>query len=155
MHLFLDCDGVMADFNKQAEAVLGMPPREFEDKFGTKEFWARLHAYPNFYRTMPVMPDAMELYEAVKHLNPTILTGCPHGLWAEPQKREWAAEHFPNVPVITCPSKDKRKYMQPGDIIIDDWKRYQPLWEEAGGVFILHTSAKESIDVLRMAGVIP
>ena len=35
--------------------------------------------------------------------------------------------------------------MQPGDILIDDWPKYKHLWEEAGGIFILHTSAAQSI----------
>ena len=38
-HLFLDCDGVLADFDAGARAVLGMPPDRFTQKHGIKEFW--------------------------------------------------------------------------------------------------------------------
>lgn len=36
--LFLDCDGVLADFDKRAEQIFGMTGREFEDTYGSKEF---------------------------------------------------------------------------------------------------------------------
>ena len=41
------------------------------------------------------MPDAMELFEAVRHLDPIILTGLPRGNWAADQKVRWAAQYFP------------------------------------------------------------
>ena len=49
-----------------------------------------------------------------KHLKPTILTGLPLGNWAAPQKVDWAAEHFPGVPIITCMARDKHKHMHAG-----------------------------------------
>lgn len=143
--LFLDCDGVLADFDSYAEKVFGLPPRKAEEELGAKRFWADLRSHEDFYYRLPLMPDAMELYEGLKHLNPTILTGLPLGDWAEPQKRRWAEKHFPGVPVICCMSKDKRNHMNPGDVLVDDWPRYKHLWEESGGVFVLHSSAKDSI----------
>lgn len=77
------------------------------------------------------MPDAQRLFDAVKHLEPVILTGCPHGGWAESQKQEWAAEHFPGTRVTTCLSIDKRLYMRPGDVLVDDYLKYRQRWEEA------------------------
>ena len=56
------------------------------------------------------MPDAQVLFEAVKHLKPTILTGLPLGNWAAPQKERWAPA-FPGVPIITCMARDKHMHM--------------------------------------------
>lgn len=154
MQLFLDCDGVLADFDTYAEAIWGLPPRKAEAELGTKRFWCDLKSHEGFYEKLPLMPDARELFEAVEHLNPIILTGIPVGDWAEPQKRVWGAKHFPHTTMICCMSKDKRNHMQPGDVLVDDWPTYKHLWEEAGGVFILHTSAKESIAKLKEIGVL-
>ena len=100
-HLFLDCDGVLADFDLGAKLLLGASPRDFEARHGRGEFWRRLARAPNFYGDLEEMPDAQELFSAVRHLNPTILTGLPLGKWAAPQKERWAAAHFPGVPIIT------------------------------------------------------
>ena len=154
MQLFLDCDGVLADFDTKAEAIFGLPPRKAEVELGAKRFWVDLEAHEGFYENLPLMPDARELFEFVEHLNPIILTGLPNGDWAEPQKRKWGAKHFPDTMMICCASKDKRMHMQPGDILIDDWPKYRPLWEEAGGIFILHTSARDSIEKLKALGVL-
>ncbi|MDO7841118.1 Lar family restriction alleviation protein [Sphingomonas immobilis] len=147
-HVFLDCDGVLADFDTYAEAYFGMPPRAYEAQVGSSRFWSELEAKGDFYRNLPLMPDAMALFEAVKHLHPTILTGCPRGDWAQGQKVAWAAEHFPGVPIITCRSADKRDYAKPGDVLIDDWAQHRHRWIEMGGVFITHHDAESSIAAL-------
>lgn len=149
MQLFLDCDGVLADFDKAFEDFFGMKSKEYEDIHGSKGFWKAIETkMPNFFRELPLMPDAKALYESVKHMRPIILTGCPKGGWAEMQKIEWAREHFPGVPMIVCRSRDKRIYCQPGDILIDDITRYKALWESAGGRYIVHTSAEDSVNQL-------
>lgn len=152
--LFLDCDGVLADFDTYAEQIFGLPPRKAEEKHGAKRFWADLRSHEGFYSKLPLMSDAMELFESVKHLNPIILTGLPLGDWAEPQKREWGAKHFPRTKMICCLSKDKRNHMQPGDVLVDDFLKYKHLWEEAGGIFVHHTSASSSIAKLQELGVL-
>ncbi|HEU6441454.1 MAG TPA: hypothetical protein VFF38_03785, partial [Microvirga sp.] len=63
--VFLDCDGVLADFDSGAAKVFGMPPDEFERRFGLKRFWAELAATEDFFNTLDPLPDAMELFGAV------------------------------------------------------------------------------------------
>jgi hypothetical protein len=60
---------------------------EYERRFGLKRFWSALAATPDFFNTLDLLPDAMELFDAVRPLRPIILTGLPRGAWAEPQKR--------------------------------------------------------------------
>jgi hypothetical protein len=152
MRIFLDCDGVLADFDKAATAVLGMPPGLFEKRFGLQRFWSRIAAAPGFFETLELMPDARMLYEAVRAFDPAILTGLPRGSWAEPQKRRWAARHFPEVPVITTTAALKREFCHPGDALVDDRDKYRHLWEGVGGIFIHHTSAAASIAALQAHG---
>jgi hypothetical protein len=152
--IYLDCDGVLANFDKAAEAVLGAPPRIFEKRHGAGEFWRRLARADRFFERLDPLPDAYELYEAVRHKAPIILTGLPHGKWAAPQKRRWAERHFPGVPVIATLAALKREHCHPGDVLVDDRGQHRHLWEAAGGHFILHTSAKASIAALKAAGYI-
>jgi len=152
--IYLDCDGVLADFDSSAEAILGMPSTAFEQLRGAGQFWKRLAAADGFFERLGLMPDAGELYEAVKAQAPIILTGMPHGDWAEPQKRAWAARHFPGVPVITTTAALKREYCHPGDVLVDDRDQHRGAWEASGGVFIHHRSARQSIAALTAAGYI-
>jgi hypothetical protein len=146
--LYLDCDGVLADFDKGATAVLGLPPRSFEKRHGLGRFWQKLAQAPDFYFGLPLMPDAMELFDAVKHLNPVILTGLPRGNWAANQKVRWAAQYFPGTRIITTMARDKRNHAWKGDVLVDDQDRHRRLWEEIGGTFIHHKNAKQSLTEL-------
>jgi hypothetical protein len=147
--LFLDCDGVLADFDKGATAILGMPPKAFEKRHGLGRFWAKLASAPDFYFSLPLLPGATELSDAVKHLDPIILTGLPQGNWAADQKVRWAAKYFPGTRIITTLARDKRNHAREGDVLVDDQLRHAGLWEEAGGIFIHHKSAAASVEALR------
>lgn len=155
MQLFLDMDGVLADFDKRAAEIFGMPAHAFEDANGSEAFWARLLAVPDLFNSFDPMPDAFDLWNATKHLNPIVLTGVPRGDWAEPQKRTWIARTLgPEVPVITCYARQKSRHCAPGDILVDDRPKFKDLWEKAGGTFVVHTSAENSLAELRAMGII-
>ncbi|HUR87667.1 MAG TPA: hypothetical protein VMZ74_01140 [Ramlibacter sp.] len=143
--LYLDCDGVLADFDAGVRRLLGMPPNEFIEKRGAGTFWKKLALAPDFYGSLPLMPDARELFDAVRHLDPVILTGLPRGKWAAPQKVRWAAEHFPGTKILTVMAVDKRNHCTEGDVLVDDTPRHRHLWEEAGGIFIHHENARGSL----------
>lgn len=144
-HLFLDCDGVLADFDSGVTELLGMPPEAFQKRYGPGLFWKRLAGHPDFYGELAVLPGGQRLFDAVKHLRPTILTGLPVGNWAAPQKQRWGAKHFPGVPVITTMARKKHLHMEPGDVLVDDRENHRQLWEDAGGIFVHHRSVDESL----------
>ena len=146
--LYLDCDGVLADFDRGAEAILGMRPKAFQQRYNIGRMWAKLASAPDFYGTLPLMPGAVELFDAVKHLDPVILTGLPRGNWAADQKVRWAAEHFPGTRIITCMAVNKRNHCVPGDVLVDDTLKHAHLWEKAGGIFIHHRSVEETLETL-------
>jgi len=122
-----------------------MKPKAFIAKRGRGEFWKRLATKQNFYGDLPEMPDARVLFDAVKHLKPTILTGLPVGKWAAPQKVKWAAEHFPGAPIITCIARDKHMHMHPGDVLVDDREKHRAAYEDAGVVFVHHKNAEDTL----------
>ena len=143
--LFLDADGVLANFDEGVMRLLGMDYDRFVKRRGRGAFWRELAKAPDFYARLPLMPDARELFDAVEHLKPTILTGLPLGKWAAPQKVAWAAEHFPKVPIITCMARDKHRYMEPGDVLVDDRENHREAYEAHGVVFIHHKNARDSL----------
>ena len=149
MQLYLDCDGVLADFERGATELLGLPPRAYEKKHGLAGFWREIARHPDFYGTLPLMDDAMELFEAVRHLVPVSLTGLPRGNWAAAQKIRWAAEHFPGTQILTVMAVDKRNHAREGDILVDDQLKHAHLWEGAGGRFVHHRSSQSTIARLR------
>lgn len=152
--LFLDLDGVLADFDKGASDLLGMPPRAYQEHYGISTFWNKLTMSVNFYGSLEPMPDAQQLMEAVRKLDPIILTGVPIGKWAEPQKRVWVKRNFPGIEVITTMARLKSTYCEQGDVLVDDQAHYAEAWRNAGGVFIHHVSAEASVGELRRHGVL-
>ena len=147
--LFLDLDGVLADFDAHVEQLFGARPSDLS----LREMWARAASSPDFFGTVPMMADGMELWEFCRPFHPTILTGLPRGKWAEPQKRRWVAAHFgSDVPVITCMSRDKCNFAEPGSVLVDDRTEYAHLWEARGGIFVTHVSADATIATLRQLG---
>ena len=146
--LFLDCDGVLADFDAGVEKLLGMSPRDYERRHSRGAFWGKLARAPDFYARLPLVADARVLFDAVEHLHPTILTGLPLGKWAAPQKVAWAEEHFPGTPVITCMARDKHRFMDPGDVLVDDRENHRSSYEAEGVVFVHHRHAEDSLSQL-------
>lgn len=153
--VFLDCDGVLADFDKKAIEILGVRPRDYENTAGAEALWAAIDSYDGFFYSLEPMPDAFELYAGVEALGfePIILTGTPkwsgQGIDPSVQKRLWVNKWFGHNRVITCKSRDKCLHMEKlGDVLIDDWHKYVKNWEDKGGIFILHESAKKSLRAL-------
>jgi len=147
--IFLDMDGVLADFDSHHEGMLGRrPSREADDVD-----WTQVRAVDDFYLNIPPMADMDELWRFVSPYEPAVLTGVPNYNTvpdAAANKRAWIRKHIgPHVTVICCRSKDKCLYAKPGDILIDDWEKHRDLWLLAGGRWITHTSAADTIKKLR------
>lgn len=147
--LFIDLDNVLADFDGHHQACFGTTPgRQIP---APDDFWPRIEAHGSFFRDLPLMADARDLWAAALaiHGSPQVLTAVPDRPSAETfgrQKRAWVAAHFgPEVPVICSGPAQKHAWGQPGDILIDDWDVHQPAWEAMGGLFILHRSALGSL----------
>nr|WP_294850085.1 hypothetical protein [uncultured Sphingomonas sp.] len=90
--LYLDLDGVMADFDAYFPQLFGVDHRDQADE----SMWAVINSHPAFFRTMPVCPGALQFFFAVEHLEPSILTACPKSDYANVarQKRGWVRQHL-------------------------------------------------------------
>lgn len=153
MTVFVDMDGVLADFDRHHEAVLGRRP----DKRADDVDWEKVRAAGDFYLGIPPTTDMRELWDAIAHLEPIVLTGVPSSLWneASANKRLWVARHLgPSVEVICCLAREKGLHARPGDVLIDDWEKHRALWEARGGLWVTHTSAKTTLARLAELGII-
>ncbi|HYD99929.1 MAG TPA: hypothetical protein VEH84_11145 [Alphaproteobacteria bacterium] len=147
--LFLDLDGVLADFDRGVKAVTGRRP----EAMPVKAMWAALAKSPDFFNTLHFMEDAEVLWEFCRPHRPTILTGLPLGTWAPEQKRRWVARMLgEDVPIITCMARDKHRHGGPGCVLVDDREKTREAWEAAGGIFIHHRGAAGSIAALKALG---
>ena len=88
--LFLDLDGVLADFDAGVLRAMGKLPSELTDR----QMWPVLARTPGFYEHLPWTTDGRDLWEFSKRYSPVIVTGIPLGKWAEPQKRAWCAREL-------------------------------------------------------------
>lgn len=154
--VFVDLDGVLADFDTHYERLFGRRPDKTQDNAD----WRKVVATPGFYATMPLMADAWRLWDFVRRLTPRpiILTGCPKAVpESAVDKCIMVEENFGREAsdrMICCASRDKRNFLRNhSDILIDDWERYRDLWIGAGGRWITHTSAENSITQLLKMGI--
>ncbi|HEY1033962.1 MAG TPA: hypothetical protein VGE09_03160 [Pseudoxanthomonas sp.] len=149
--LYVDLDGVMADFDGAFPQVFGLDHRSLADD----EMWLHINGHPSFFRDLPPMAGAIEFFRSIEHLNPVILTACPKSNYAHvaAQKRAWVREHLSAtcwvLPVLG--GRHKPLFMhRSGDVLIDDFGKNCAAWIDAGGIAIKHdgdwTSTRASLD---------
>ena len=157
MTLYLDLDGVLADFDGAAGARIGTDNiYKYEFVWGTKKFWEKINIDDDFFASLGVLPDAWDLMGAVRHLDPIILTALPHtgAEKVDRQKRQWVKDYFGAYEVITCQTKDKPNHCKPGDILIDDRAINRDAWLANFGTYLIHTTAERTIGALKALGII-
>ena len=159
--IYVDMDGVVADFDKRFTDLAGMSPSEFESKNGKNAFWDFIDVKHKlaFWVGIPPMQDAQRLIDYVSKHDYEMLTApsikkeslMGKGLWI----RNWAKKGlFPSKPKVNYKSaKNKHHFAAPNHILIDDKQSTIDSWNAAGGVGILHTSASTTINQLKKLGI--
>jgi hypothetical protein len=153
--VYIDMDGVLADFEGKAKEWFGEKWKEEVEQTG----WGRFVEHPDVYDVLSPMPDALELYEGCCRIvgnksQVQILTALPSRAKfdrAAQDKITWARRCIdPDIRVSFGPyAKDKQFHLRhSGDVLIDDMARNIDQWNEQGGIGILHTSAQDSLIVL-------
>ena len=139
--IFLDMDGVVADFNHGAA-------RAMDRKFGgrldnnkiTNDEWKIILATPDFWLTLPVLADGVRVYKYVKKYRLNVLSAAPDGdPTAEAQKKKWFLSKIGTVSgkINIVRRKDKIKFAVTNgtpNILIDDFNKNIKEWEAAGGI---------------------
>jgi 5'(3')-deoxyribonucleotidase len=153
--IFIDMDGVVADFDRGAADALNVSNSQLAQAKSAgrwdKDSWDILvKEYPRLYRDLPKMPKADRMMKmAVKFKNDfdwelRMLTAVPKDNdmpYAFQDKITWMARYYPGIDVWFGPySRDKSHHCVPGDILVDDRKDNCENWRLAGGLAIRVTA---------------
>lgn len=153
-HIFLDLDGVFADFESRMSECTDHVPWSLT----SSEMWAAINAYNNnvqpFFLTLDLMPDALRLWQFVvdNFENYSFLSakGTGDDDYAE-QKAAWVAKNISSTVVVECVERgaEKFKHAAAHTLLVDDMKRNTDNFVQAGGLAIVHTSVDDTIAKLQ------
>lgn len=143
-HLFIDMDGVAADFDSAYPTVFG----HHHSWVSQEVMWANIDSDHLFYSRLQPMRGFVELYAAIKHLPHSFLsvsrTAAIAGL-----KKKWLHTHLDDrARLIPVYGFSKGLFAHPGDRLIDDHEFNIRDFEKAGGIGIEYT------DVLSVANAL-
>ena len=148
--LYLDMDGVLADFNK--EYTKYDPQKEDRKKFRSAVLDFKIFEHLDF------LPDTQELLNHVSKLNGVtieILTSMGthdpfQGESAKMQKLKWLSEkNIPYKANFTRNKEEKANFATPTSILIDDSSGCIGPFISKGGYGILHSHSSETIRILQ------
>jgi hypothetical protein len=160
--VYLDMDGVLADFDQRFRDLSGMEPKEYEAEYGTEEFWNFIDEKNKirFWVGIPVMPGAKQLVDAVKNYDYEILTAPSAKKQSRLGKRLWIRNHqdiFGGAPKINFKKAKEKHLVKPElsqyDILVDDRKDTINRWNEAGGTGIFYQNINQVLSDLKKLGL--
>jgi len=160
--VYLDMDGVLADFDKRFKDISGMEPKEFENKYGTKAFWNLIDEENkiSFWVGIPEMPGAKALVDAVKDYNFELLTSPSAKKQSYLGKILWVRNHnslFGGKPRINFKKAKEKHEVKPElsktDILIDDREDTIGRWNAAGGTGIHYKNIGQVLNDLKKLGL--
>lgn len=140
MKIYVDLDGVVADFARGFDRLYGVSLESIsEDRL--KQYKKRFAA-DRFFLNLPAYDGAFGFIEELQKLAEVeILTsvGYDQTEMNASDKIEWVINNLPAVKVNYVPkSKDKARFAEEGILIDDRIKSVSP-YREAGGVAVHHT----------------
>jgi len=153
--IYLDMDGVIADFEKRYKELFRMHPKEAD---GKKQFHSSFETFinGNNFATLDKMPDADIGLEYLRKARvPTqILSSTANEEKYDAiskQKMIWLHTHGVTFNPIFVPGKQhKVEYATPDSILIDDTKSVIDDWLKAGGIAIWHKDWITTLAILKM-----
>lgn len=134
--IYVDMDGVLADFNKHFDDLIGGLPHEFEDKHGSAVFWDAILEYRDFFATIGPFAHNYDLLSKCHEMSDkVVILSSPSKFNTSiciDQKRKWLDEHISeSIPAIF--EKEKFKFSRANCLLIDDWSPNIEKWLDAGG----------------------
>lgn len=147
-HLFLDMDGVQADFFGAWAAHHNVP--SYKDIADPEEAINRLaasgpEAVYTFFRKLDPLPGGMRVVHWLRQ-NQIAYTVLSAPLRGEPHaairgKKDWLDQHNPGTSQNAIFTSKKFAYAVTHDqpnVLVDDFGKYLLSWKEAGGIAVKH-----------------
>ena len=149
---YVDLDGVLTDLYKSFKDLTGIDLYKHDIK--DKDFWPPVNeAGYEFWVNIPWMVDGKELWDYVKKYEPELLSAPYRQNDSRIGKHDWVKRELPGVHLILRSAGNKKEFASPNSILIDDRISNIDDWNKAGGIGILHTSTKNTIDELKNLGL--
>lgn len=146
--IYCDLDGVLTDFDRAYEELTGKDIRG--QHLSGKSFWDPIDkAGVKFWSEMKWKDDGHELWDYIKEYKPKILSAPSIQNSSRVGKHEWVERELPGVPLLLRSAKHKKDFSEPNAILIDDREDNINGWIEKGGIGILHTDTKSTIEQLK------
>lgn len=153
MKIYLDMDGVLADFEKGVKDVCRFLPTSKNEKI----MWELLSMEDHFYYSLSFMPGAKEAFRILykKYGNSLeILSAIPKPNKniknTEVDKRNWIRDKLsPEVKVNIVYREDKINFCSPDSILIDDREDTVNSWIQNGGIGIVHIDWEQTLNLLK------
>lgn len=145
--IFIDMDGVLADFDAWKETMKELHPEVMEEKMA---MWELIAQVDHFFLNLDPTPWAYEMMDYLRSLGVplAILTALPRRLvipQAEPDKQEWIASLIdPDLEFQIGPyAIDKQNFCEEGYVLVDDNKKNIDQWNARGGIGIYFTDLED------------
>lgn len=155
--IYLDMDGVLADFDRGVRELCHMEPSPQNEGWrpGMDDpMWAKVRTIDHYYDKLELMPGAKMMFDKLYEefgSKCEILTGIPKPkrgvLIAGEDKINWAHRLLSNDLVVNIVYREQKPDYCTGKdcILIDDLKKNIEEWEKCGGTGILFTNAEDTL----------
>ena len=157
--IYCDMDGVLCDFAKGVEKVLGTSIDKWS--YGNKkEKWDQIKSIPRFWHTLPWAPGGQQLWNFIKKYNPHILSAYVEETFDPnciPGKSHWARTNLGigtgRINLVKRMQKQNfATLIGKPTILIDDYLKNTSQFQQRGGIGIRHTTTSNTITELKKLG---
>lgn len=172
-HLYLDMDGVQADFftawAKWHNQKFGQSHVERYKDIGSREqreqSISELSAegpefIERFFATLPALSGGQQLVRWLRQnrIPFTVLSAPLRGMNAPSiaGKKTWLDAHNPGTSASAIFTGDKARLAQAGgrpNVLVDDFKKYVNAWQDAGGIGILYRDDRAQDAIRQLAEI--
>ena len=149
-------DGVLCDFNAGVRKLTD-EPIEF---MSVSQKWKYVRECSDFWPNLEWYEGGQKVWKIVDRYNGHILSSLPYSdPNSRPGKLEWLAKNINlsnlnRIHLVSQRSAKQKYAFQNGtaNILIDDYFKNTDEWTAVGGIAILHSNAKESLEKLLEVG---